>query len=389
LSLLQIHPEFASEGHLEVNPAGVTLEDVRRRNRTTAGGEKAKFPLVAFEDIRLSRVPVFLVKGLIQRVGLTLVYGAPKTGKSFVVLDIALHVALGREYRGRRVQQGSVVYCVLEGASAFNARIEAFRQRHLGEHTGRVPLYLMSRPLRLVHDNADLIASIRSELADERPAMVVIDTLNRSIDGSESEDKVMTAYVGAADALRDAFHCAVVVVHHSGIDASRPRGHTSLTGAADAQLSVKRKGDNVILEVECCKDGPGGDKIISTLDSFIVGQDDEGEPITSCVVVPADASLAVARNDRATRGLNSRQRNALSVLSEVTADRGEPPPPSFALPKSVRLVVLLDHWKEALFDRGVLDRDAKNPRADFQRVRDRLFAHKVIGVLKGYAWPVS
>jgi hypothetical protein len=28
--------------------------------------------------------------------------------------------------------------------------------------------------------------------------------------------------------IRNAFGCAVIVVHHCGIDATRPRGHTSL-----------------------------------------------------------------------------------------------------------------------------------------------------------------
>jgi hypothetical protein len=32
----------------------------------------------------------------------------------------------------------------------------------------------------------------------------------------------------------------VVIVHHCGIEGTRPRGHSSLTGAADAQLAVKR-----------------------------------------------------------------------------------------------------------------------------------------------------
>jgi hypothetical protein len=42
-----------------------------------------------------------------------------------------------------------------------------------------------------------------------------------------------TAIGGKADLeppsmIRNAFGCAVIVVHHCGIDATRPRGHTSL-----------------------------------------------------------------------------------------------------------------------------------------------------------------
>jgi len=97
---------------------------------------------------------------------------------------------------------------------------------------------------------------------DETPVAVVLDTLNRSLRGSESSDEDMSAYVNAADALREAFQCAVVIVHHCGIDGTRPRGHTSLTGAVEAQLAVKRDTANqVIVSVEHMKDGPEGDVI--------------------------------------------------------------------------------------------------------------------------------
>ncbi len=39
-----------------------------------------------------------------------------------------MHVALGRQYRGRRVRMGPVVYCALEGARGFKRRVAAFRK---------------------------------------------------------------------------------------------------------------------------------------------------------------------------------------------------------------------------------------------------------------------
>src|ERR671910_3644702 len=85
---------------------------------------------------------------------------------------------------------------------------------------------------------------------------VGLDTLNRSLTGSESSDEDMSSYVNAADAIREAFTCFVGIVHHCGIDSSRPRGHTSLTGAVDAQIAVKRDAsDRVIVTVEHMKDG--------------------------------------------------------------------------------------------------------------------------------------
>lgn len=89
---------------------------------------KHRFHLVPFDEIRLGTEPLYLVKGLIPRIGLTVVWGPPKSGKSFWTFDVAMHVALGRVYRGRRVQQGPVVYCAFEGQSGIGAGAEAFRQ---------------------------------------------------------------------------------------------------------------------------------------------------------------------------------------------------------------------------------------------------------------------
>jgi AAA domain len=60
------------------------------------------------------------------------------------------------------------------------------------------------------------------------PAVVYIDTLNRSLVGSESFDEDMAAYIRATDAIRDTFDCLVVIVYHCGHGGDRPRGHSSL-----------------------------------------------------------------------------------------------------------------------------------------------------------------
>ena len=70
----------------------------------------SRLALLPFDQIQLSRSGAFLVKGLIPRDGLIVVWGPPKCGKSFWTFDMVMHVALGRDYRGRRVQQGPVPF---------------------------------------------------------------------------------------------------------------------------------------------------------------------------------------------------------------------------------------------------------------------------------------
>ena len=199
-----------------------------------------RFRLRAFNNITVGSERVYLVKGIIPRTGLVVVWGPPKCGKSFWTFDLVMHPALAWDYRGRRVQHGAVVYLALEGGKGFEARIEAFRQRHLSEDPDEVPFFLIADALNLVKDHPELIGCIRLQAKGNLPVAVVIDTLNRSLAGSESDDKDMAAYIRAADAIRHAFGCVVIIVHHCGVDATRPRGHTSLIGAVDAQLAVKR-----------------------------------------------------------------------------------------------------------------------------------------------------
>ena len=244
--------DWSSLAPLETNAIRKLLKEMRTRpNGEPIQLKRKQFKLVPFDKSTLDKTPTYLVKGLVPRAGLTVIWGPPKCGKSFFAFDLSMHVALGWEYRGRRVQKGAVVYCALEGAEGFRARVEAFRQDKLAENAEEVSFYLIASPMALVADHGALIAAIWSPLGSTAPSAVVIDTLNRSLAGSESDDRDMALYIQAADAIRDAFKCAVIIVHHCGIDASRPRGRTSLTGAADAQLAVKRDhADNIVVTVE-------------------------------------------------------------------------------------------------------------------------------------------
>ena len=130
-----------------------------------------------------------------------MVWGPPKCGKSFWAFDLAMHVALGWSYRGRRVRQGACVYLALEGEQGFRARVEAFRKHH---NVADAPFYLITNRTDLVRDHGELVDDIRGQIGATTPALVVIDTLNRSLAGSQSKDEDMAAYIQAADEIREA-----------------------------------------------------------------------------------------------------------------------------------------------------------------------------------------
>jgi AAA domain-containing protein len=184
--------------------------------------------------------PLYLVDELIPLTGLVDVWGKAKCFKSFWCLDLRLHVAMGWEYRDRYVRQGAVVYCAFEGAHGYKKRVEALRCHYNIEQDAQVPLYVMPGQANLIAEHRLLITDIAAQLGDIKPVAVVLDTLNKSLFGSENRDEDMGAYVRAAEAIRDRFGCVVIIVHHCGYDDTRPRGHSSLPGAVDAQLAVER-----------------------------------------------------------------------------------------------------------------------------------------------------
>ncbi len=339
-------------------------------------------------DIRLSTTRRDLVRGLIPRVGLTVVYGPPKSGKSFFAFDIAASVALGRECHGRRVEQGPAIYCYLEGQSAASARIEALRRRYMQAGHADAPFYLMPAAIDLVTEHQDLIEAIRSELGATRPRVIVIDTLNRSFQGSESSDQDMSSYIKALDAIRDALECAVIVVHHCGHEAAtRPRGHSSLIGAADAVIGVKKdSAGQFIAKLEMMKDGSEGAVIAGRLETVDVGHDDDGYVITSCVVVPIEAPAQKVSNK--SPKLCRSDATALKALRRAIDEKGEPPPASDHIPHNAK-VIPRDVWREYAFKSGISGSDEdRAKRKAFSSAFERLIAGGRVGYEEPFAWIV-
>jgi hypothetical protein len=361
----------------------VLVTDVKK----DSGEAKPKtFELIPFDKIAFDTTPAYLVKGIIPRVGLCVFWGPPKCGKSFLVFDLMMHIGLGWPYRGWRVRQGVAVYCALEGCAAFKNRVEAFRLKHLPDNAGEVPFHLMASPIGLVADHVALIASIRAALGATKPAAIAIDTLNRSLAGSESDDRDMAAYVKAADAIRDAFNCAVIIVHHCGHEGTRPRGHSSLMGAIDAQIAVKRDAaDNIIATVELMKDGPQGEEFASRLEVVEIGIDDDGDKITSCVIVPVEG---LAPQKEKPKKLPVAAAKALKALHEIIDDAGTIPPHDSYIPPQIKTVTV-DQWRDHTFKRGISGSgELKSKQQAFRRAFDQLSENQRIAVSEPYVWPL-
>jgi AAA domain len=342
-----------------------------------------RFDPHTFDGVSFDMRPSYLIKDILPRTGLCIVLGPAKCGKSFLVFDMVMHVALGWYYRGKKVRQGSVVYCALEGCAAFKNRIVAFRQNRLEEHKDPVPFHMIAEPMQLVADHPALIAAIAKLPA---PAVIVIDTLNRSLTGSESSDEDMANYVKAADALQAAFKCLVVIVHHCGHEGTRPRGHSSLMGALDAQIAVSREdgGDNVFAKVELLKDGLQGEEFASQLEAVRVGVDIDGDEVTSCIVEPAEGIARKVKIKKLAPGAAK----ALASLHEILDDAGKVVPASTYIPPGTK-AVLIAEWRAHAFKRVLCGNgELKLQQQAFRRSYNALLQANSIAVSDPYVWPL-
>jgi KaiC/GvpD/RAD55 family RecA-like ATPase len=356
-----------------------------RSTQAAAPSATPRYPLVRMKNIKPKLSGRYLVKGLLPSGALTVVYGAPKCGKSFWTLDLVAHIACGMPYRGLKVRQGTVVYIAAEGSEGFEARARAWCAKHLGERDDP-PLHVLSMRIDLVNEHAAFIADIERQLGGEAPAVVVVDTLNRTYSGSESSDEDMTAYVAAADAVKTRFKCTVVIVHHCGLEMSRPRGHTALAGAADAQISIRKsRNDLITAAVDFAKDMPDGYSNASRLEKTEIGSDEDGDIVTTCIVVPSDE-----KPEPIGPILSAGMRLALKALDKALLSAGlQRAIPG--MPDHVQSVPT-DLWRATFYQMSLLEAPEGNQAARqkaFRRASTDLQARELVGCACEHVWKVK
>lgn len=389
--------ELAAKGRLMIECAHngsdeVVLETVnsvrKELNDLWAADIDPKFAPVWLDEAQTPTHTDYLVKGLIDRGALTLIYGPSGDGKTFFSADLAAHIAKGMAWRGRRVRPALVVYVAAEAGASILRRFCALRDKHQAEEgAGRTPLAILTRGANLldVADVSALIATLRdlAEDADMPLGLVVFDTLSRSMPGGdENAAEAMTQAVGAADRIRDELGAGCIIVHHSGKDMERgARGHSSLKAAADTVLQVVER----VATVEKARDGTAGDRFPFDLEVVDLGKDPDGDPMTTCIVVPTDAAALPARK----KAMPAAAAVALQALRESLTDYGEIMGGTSTIPAGVRAVTL-EQWRAQFRVRygsdGDKPRDHEAIKKSFQNGRGHLIKAQIVGLSDPYAW---
>ena len=226
----------------------------------------------------------WLVKGLFPKQGLVSIYGPSGSAKSFFVIDLISCVVLGRTFYGRKTTPCPVVYVVLEGAAGIQKRIKAYEEHH--NVTLPSTLRVVTQELSLLNDDCETFSS---EIVAEGlgNGVVVIDTLSQaSAGGDENSSSDMSRLISSAQKIQTKTNSLVILVHHTGKDASRgARGHSSFYAALDAAIELKRTQTGREWSISKSKDSVDGESTAFKLELIKLGQDEDGDEITSCVAV--------------------------------------------------------------------------------------------------------
>lgn len=353
-----------------------TTETFRPDARGGQGGRgRVRFRSIPWPDMEAIPPADYLVKGILDRAAFGVIFGPSGCGKTFLTLDLALAVALGRPWFDRRVRRAPVVYVASEAGMSLGRRLAAYRLRH-----GVAP----SPDLRVITDAPDLLQG--GDVAALVPAigwpgLVIVDTLSRSWTGDENSTQDMGRFVAALDRIRAETGAAVLVVHHTGKGGDMvARGSSALKGAVDTEIGVRRDEDGTIRAALIkARDGETGAELTADLEPIEVSRDADGDPITSCVIVPAEAGARPARDP-----LTPADRHALDLLSDEICRHGQTAPRSDYIPHGVQ-VVEVETWRARFYaTRG--DEPSATKQKAFRRALTRLSQAHRIAVYDPFVW---
>ncbi len=323
-----------------------------------------------------------IIEDLLIAGQMSVVYGPSNTGKSFVVTDLALHMALGMRWQSRAVERGAVIYVAAEGSYGITNRVVAFRKDR--QISGPLPFFIHDRAINLFDDDEivqRVIDTIRVTERTEGPVqLLVVDTLSRVMaGGDENTVKDMQQVVDACDQIRNETGVHVCLVHHTGKDASKgARGSSALRASTDTEIEIDRDDNDLITaKVTKQRDLEVAGEMACSLRVVELGQNPRGKMVTSCVVERREGGT------RRKRPKTPRTANAKICWEALTNAM-----PNFSTRRKVNDQTVISCLKEEWYAqvRPVLTMDARHKRQAFDRAVNSLSANRFIGVHNEIVW---
>ena len=321
----------------------------------------------------------YLLPGLMAPGELSAWWGAPKCGKTFLVLRLAYGLALGRGLFGREPPHPvRVLYGAAEGEGGIGTRIAALHGA-LGDPGDRFALIAQRMQLGPPAEHLDdFIAAAR----EHRAELVIVDTLARTFgEGDEDRAQDMGAFIAALDRLREEGRSKgdpmphVAVIHHAPKDpnAKTPRGSGALLGAADLVVKIRKGEDGApsAAVVEHAKDDEDGAVMPFRLAVVAIARGDV--EARTCV---AEETLDAAQVGTNRPKLSMQAKRALGFLADAISRGGNKLPHGHMFPPDAALMgVPFEEWRAECRARSLSANGEKRAENQaFQRAAEALLS---------------
>lgn len=272
------------------------------------------------EKLRNPTKPRWLIKDELEWAIIAILVGPRGSYKSFKALHWAMRVAV----------TGKPVYVVSGEGGDFDRRARAWLMHFAPEWSDRLhelPLYVVERRLDLNSDEG--VVAIREDCIKLgiRPVLFVLDTFSKLSGGlDENENTAVKQFIGRLDrGLKrgeTAFDATVLLVCHTGhSDNGRARGASALGADTDAEYIVTRQegSDLVSISRERFKASAELPPLTYRAQSVDLDYaDEDGQPVTSLVLVACDAPKAKRSEDRPS---GARQQLAYKVMHDLGCNK--------------------------------------------------------------------
>jgi RecA-family ATPase len=200
----------------------------------------------------------WLVDGLIPQKTVTLFGGDGGTGKSLLALQLAVAVSAARQWLGKSVSAGSVIYMSAEDDDdELHRRVDDILRADSRTYDDVAGLTLRSLAgedaLLAIESQVSLMASelfkeLDKRAADEAPALIVIDTLADVYPANENDRAKVRQFIGILRGLALKRDCAVMLLGHPSLtglnSGSGTSGSTAWNNSVRSRLYLSRITDN-------------------------------------------------------------------------------------------------------------------------------------------------
>lgn len=299
------------------------FEDERARVAASVAGTPLRFRFLSAGEFADRKSAGWIVRGVLPAGDVAVIYGEPGSGKTFFALDLVVAIALGVEWRGKKVKQGRVAYIAAEDDGGVQDRLKA-QAMHRGLTPADIGIHFLPDAPNFLERSqiADVIAGLK---ACGPVSVVVVDTLARvTAGGNENAGEDMGKVLGHCTTIWRATGALVILVHHSGKDASKgARGWSGIKAAVHAEISILRAADDRVATVAKLKNGQDGEEFGFRLQQVPVRLDDDGEVVTSCVVEHMAAAKKIGRGKKPKEG--DHERRVMQALHDLVGLGGGQP----------------------------------------------------------------